>query len=496
MRGRSPWLAVLGAACALGGGGCNLLIDADEFRGRPGDGGADAAADAMADAAAPPGPLEPSAVWEGEGAGDGARPVVLVLRGEPGRFEAGTAVRIGEVDADLVEGEPLVSADGATLAVAIRVPVDEERGEGEDRQVPVVLVPPGGEEETFEELEVRGLDEADLSGTVEVADLRARYAKVVVSGALVLRGAAPARIAATADIEVLAGIDAGGSGSATPGPGGCAGGGAGQPGGCQVGGGGAGAVSGTAGTGGGGGGHATLGTSGAGGASGGQPTGTATLVPLAGERGHGGGGGGNGTVGQGGAGGAGGGVVELAAGGTISIEDLVSVRGAAGGEGGGGGLPATAGGSGGGGSGGGLLVRASAVTGAGMLNATGGPGGTSGNDGGAGADGRIRIDTAEDSLPELAAAPAAVRGPRWAADTPWLVADAGQTLTLFGEPLTSVAVSVRGGAPAPISTDNGGVATVEVELEPGENRLCALVSDEVNPDLPEAGHCVTIVVVP
>ena len=494
MRGRrSPWLAVLGVACALGAGGCNLLIDSDEFRGRPGDGGV-GASDAMADAGAP-GPLEPSAVWEGEGAGAGARPVVLVLRGEGGRFEAGTAVRVGEGDADLVDGEPLVSDDGAMMAVAIRVPVDEARGEGEDRQVPVVLVPPGGEEVTFEELEVRGLDEADLSGTVAVADLRARYARVVVSGALVLRGEAPARIAATADIEVLAGIDAGGTGRDSPGPGGCVGGGAGQPGQCPVGGGGAGAVSGTAGTGGGGGGHATLGTSGAGGASGGQPTGTTMLVPLDEERGHGGGGGGSGTVGQGGTGGAGGGVLELAAGGTITIEDVVSVRGAGGGEGGGGGLPTTAGGSGGGGSGGGLLVRASAVSGAGMLDATGGPGGTSGNDGGAGADGRIRIDTGE-AAAGIATTPAAVRGPRWAADTPWLVAGGELTLTLRSEPLTSAAVTVRGGASRDVAIGTDGEASVEVELEPGENRLCALVSDGVNPALAEAGQCVTIVVVP
>ncbi|HLU68967.1 MAG TPA: hypothetical protein VKZ63_21945, partial [Kofleriaceae bacterium] len=209
--------------------GCNLILDADKYRGGPaGDGGPIDAGDdggppdAGPDAALPPGPLEPSAVWEGEGAGTGARPVVLVLRDVPGRFPEGTTARVG--DPDLAVEPAVVSGDGAMLAVPIRVPVDPELADGEMAMVDVAVTPPGAEEMVFEVLTVRGLDEADLSGALEVADLKPRYSQVTVSGALALTGAEPARITAITDIVVAAGIDASGHGMNAPGPGGCAGG--------------------------------------------------------------------------------------------------------------------------------------------------------------------------------------------------------------------------------------------------------------------------------
>jgi hypothetical protein len=206
-----------------------------------------------------------------------------------------------------------------------------------------------------------------------------------------------------------------------------------------------------------------------------------------------GGGGGSGTVGAGGAGG-GGGVLELTAAGTITLDGAASANGGAG-ENGAGPIAATAGGSGGGGSGGAVLVRAISVAGAGSLNATGAEGGDRGNTGGLGADGRIRIDVGTEELPTLDTDPAPFRGPHWASDTPHLVRDAELTAVLHGQPNTTFAANIDGSDPEDVGTDVDGTGTYTVTLEPGHNRICAIVSPDVQL-LPEAVRCMIVTYVP
>ena len=308
--GRGRRLALV--AIAAGACGCNLLIDPDRYRGNAGDGGpgGDAAGniDAGPDGGSPPdallpddsdaGPIEPAAVAEGQGAGTGGRPVVVVLRGD---FEAGDVVRIG--DPDLTVEPAVVATDGSMIAVAARFPVDPELAEGATQTYDVFV-----DEVLVDVITVNGLDEATLSGTVNGADLDPRYSSIEVTGNVTFTGTEPVRLVATADIDVGGDLDASGDEGGAAGPGGCGGGNAGSAGGCSIHGGGAGATAGTAGTGGGGGGHATVGGPGAGGGGGGQASGSDFLTPIDEEGGNGGGGGGAGTLGAGGAGGGGGGV--------------------------------------------------------------------------------------------------------------------------------------------------------------------------------------------
>jgi hypothetical protein len=468
-------------AWLLASGGCTCIIDADKYRGG-GGGGGDAgdidAADNLPDAAVPDGsiesdagPIEPTSAREGEGSGTGAPPVMIVLRGT---YEAGTTARVVRSDdvgeTDLVTEPAVVSGDGSMLAVGIRIPVDQN------------------------------LDEADLSGSVDTTTLRPLYSSITISGSVALAGASPAILRSTSDITVGANLNASGatSGNQQGGAavaGGCRGGNTGQMGQCSGSGGGAGGVEVTTGTGGGGAGHVGAGGGGANGGDGGEPSGSDWLVPLLEEGGSGGGGGGSGTIGAGGPGGGGGGIVELVAAGTLTIDGNVTCNGGVGTDGEGA-LAATAGGSGGGGSGGAVLVRAIAIAGAGSLSAVGGAGGDTFNTGGLGADGRIRIDVGTTALPATDADPAAVRGPHWADNTPHLVRAADLMAVLRGQPNTMFAANVDGGEPVVVMTNGTGRGEYPVTLEPGHNRICAIVSPTANLSLPEAVRCMIVTYVP
>ena len=489
-------------AWLLASGGCTCIIDADRYRGggSSDDGGLDAA-DNVPDSSAADGriesdagPIEPTSFREGEGSGSGAPPVVIVLRGGPFAADASVrVVRTDDPDTDLVADPPVVSGDGSMLAVAIRIPVDPDLEETETATLQILI----DEEPLPGNVLVEGLDEADLTGTVNTDELRPLYARITVTNPVEFAGASPAILRSTTDITSAFSLDANGRPGVLggdPGAGGCAGGAIGQPGGCSVFGGGAGGLQTTTGTGGGGGGHVTEGGGGANGGDGGQMTGSPRLVPLADDRGHGGGGGGSGTLGAGGVGGGGGGVLELTAAGTITLEGAASANGGEG-EDGAGAVAATAGGSGGGGSGGAVLVRAAAIAGAGSLNATGAAGGDRGNAGGLGADGRIRIDVGTQELPTLDVEPAPFRGPHWAADTPSIVQQAGLQATLYGQPNTTFAANLDGGEPEEIETGADGEATYSVTLEPGHNRICAIVSPDAQL-LPEAVQCMVVTYVP
>lgn len=495
------WMWTVLGAWILASGGCNCIIDADQYRGRPGDGGGNDAPDNLPDALGADaradfdaGPIDPLTAREGEGSGAGAPPFMVALRGQ---FAPGTTVRVvvSGGDTDLVALPAEVSADGSLLAFGIRIPVDEDLGEG-DTATLSVYIDEGDGEDLYETLTVEGLDEADLAGAVDTATLRPLYSRITVSDPVALAGASPAILRSTTDITLSADLVADGKQGGAAGPGGCPGGGSGQPGGCDIHGG-AGGASGTLGFGGGGGGHAQVGNPATGGADGGEPSGDPMLAPLAAEGGNGGGGGGDGLLGlgSGGAGGGGGGVVELSAAGTVTIDAVVDASG-------GNGTPAggtcgvNAGGSGGGGSGGAVLVRGTAIAGTGSLDATRGNAATTCSAGGNGSPGRIRIDAASEALPALTVQPSAVRGPHWADDTPSLVREAQLELTLHGQPNRTFAARVGFAEPVEVETTGSGAGTITVTLEPGHNRVCTVVSPTADLSLPEAVRCRFVTYVP
>jgi hypothetical protein len=494
------WMWMTLGAWLLASGGCNCIIDADQYRGGGGDGGGDDADGS--DGSRPDGriesdagPIEPTAAREGEGTGTGAPPVMIVLRGAFAAGSTARVVRSGD-DTDLVAEPAVVSTDGTMLAVGIRIPVDPDLDEGDDPATLEIYVDQGSGEELADTFLVEGLDEADLSGTVDTASLRPLYSRITTSASPVaFTGASPAILRSTSDITVAGDLVADGKQGGDPGPGGCPGGEATQAGGCDIHGG-AGGASGTVGTGGGGGGHAQDGNPASGGGDGGQMSGNEMLTPLAGEGGNGGGGGGNGTadLGAGGGGGGGGGVVELSADGEIAVDGVIDVSGGAGSDGGG--LCAAGGGSGGGGAGGAVLLRARSISGGGSLDATRGLKATACNDGGDGSPGRIRVDVASEALPALAAQPAPIRGPHWADDTPYLVREADFTATLYGEPNRTFAANVDGSEPVDVETNGSGVGTYSITLEPGHNRICAIVSPTALLSLAEASRCHIVTYLP
>ena len=489
-------------AWLVASGGCTCIIDADKYRGGAGgDAGDIDAADNVPDAGVPDGsiesdagPIEPTSAREGEGSGTGAPPFMIVLRGN---FEADATARVvrsDDTETDLVVEPAVVSGDGSMLAVGIRIPVYDDVDDTETATLEVSV-----DGDVIGNVRVDGLDEAAFSDTVNTDELRPLYSRITFDNPVAFAGASPAILRSTTDITSGFSLDAAGRPGAlggAAGPAGCAGGGIGQPGGCSVFGGGAGGLQTTTGTGGGGGGHVTDGGGGANGGDGGQMTGSDLLVPLADDRGHGGGGGGSGMLGSGGVGGGGGGVLELTAAGTITLDGAASANGGAG-QDGAGAVPATAGGSGGGGSGGAVLVRAIAVAGAGSVNASGAEGGDRGNAGGLGANGRIRIDVGGEELPTLDADPAPFRGPHWADDTEHLVTtSASFTARLYGQPSTTFAANVDGGEPEDVRTNSSGLGRYTVMLEPGHNRICAIVSPTADLDLPEAVRCMIVTYVP
>ncbi len=495
----------LGAWLAASGG-CNCLIDADKYRGGPsGDGGSGIDGADNIDGTAPPdgriesdaGPIEPTSAREGEGSGTGAPPAVIVLRGDFEPDSTARVVRTGD-DTDLVASPAVVATDGSMLAIPIRIPVYEDLDDTETATLEVYVDDSTGPEDLIANFAVDGLLEADLSGTVDTSTLQPVYSRITSSTSVAFAGASPAILRSTSDITIDADLVAAGEQGGAAGPGGCPGGAATTSGGCGTHGGTGGVMQNTGG-GGGGGGHADTGSTGIGGADGGEPSGNDMLTPISEEGGHGGGGGGDGLaeLTAGGPGGGGGGIVELSASGTVTLDGLIDVRGGAGTDGE---RLATcgvgAGGSGGGGSGGAILATGAAIDGAGSLDATMGPGATRCNAGGNGSAGRIRIDVASQDLPALAADPTPVRGPHWADDIEPIQRDADFTATLYGEPNRTFAANLDGSEPVDVETSGSGIGSYHITLEPGHNRICAIVSRTANLSLQEAVRCMVVTYVP
>ncbi len=495
-------------ACAIGlvfGSGCSWVYDFGVFEGVETDAAPMLDADfsqLALDSLEPPRVLEGTGcVTEGAGCGAASRGAVIVIHGA--NISADATVTLdgyGGVYAATPVALAGVSTAHDMAAFALPIPVDPALPEGEDSQVTVKVSQVGVEAELT--LQIGGLDElvssvAAPAGMFDIATLDPIYSRITIDTALELRGDVPARFVATGDIAVDAAINANGVGNVRR-AGGCLGGPPQAPG--QCGGGGAG---GTNTAGGGGGGNSDVGTTGqgTGGGMGGAKTSAVLLVPLSAVQGNGGGGGGGSVLGSQ-PGGGGGGVVELTAGGALSIgaSGRIDVHGAAGGMTG---LCSAVGGAGGGGSGGAILLRAATeltIVGAAgaVLDVGAGLGGTASGAcaGGAGSAGLVRADAVsiDDPMGELGGQP--LRGAIWTQQAPAVVtADDSLSLTLAGAAGVDYFSRVGTADPVPVElqTETGQAA---VTLQPGLNNVCLLVIEDGSVSQPESLNCLAIAYLP
>ena len=472
--------------------GCSVVYDADDLRaGRDGGMTADAGPDDLFVAR-----VAPDAVFEGEGSrfddpqAEMVRAIPIVLEGQ--NMTAETVFTIEGLGMEMEIAEVAVSGDGHFAAFALRVPIVEDVGDGEQGETLAIHLDKAGEGANAPLLDVTGLDALVMAegGALDTDSLRARYTHVDLAGEVVASGTAPLRIIATAGIRLAGPLRADAGDAPDPGPGGCPGGAPATSADCGDGSGQAGETSGTPG-GGGGGGYGTGGTAGMGGQ--GQPGGMAGQRFVAGADAHGAGGGGGGDGLTSGAGGGSGGVVEL----TTPVlmmgaSTVISANGADGGDSGG---VCTTGGGGGGGSGGAILLRASVLlaTGGARSEARGGDGlGGDSCVGGNGGKGRIRIDRGSDAA--IDADPAAFVGPMPIIDDlPVIVDSASLSVQVRGAANTNYELYVNHQeTPATFETDDDGLGAADVNLEPGLNMLCVYVADKTDFDFPEAKNCVNL----
>jgi hypothetical protein len=507
----APWtcLAALAAAAASG---CSLLFDPDKIPLH---------ADGPVPDAMPPPPdfrddadpglltitgIEGPAdgLYEGMGSGGGF-PVVLVV--------SATSL-VGDATIDAVwdvpgPEEPMVvsselSHDDGLIAIALRLPVLRDPAQDSGTlDLRVTVSQNGGSASQSTTIAVTLLPQLALDGTT-VTSFEARYSEIAITAATRIAGeftAAPPRLVSMGAITMDGGILVNAQGQ-TAGPHSCDGGG--QAGTSQCGGAGGGSNAAVVGHGGGGGGGGCAaagdpGNSAAGpGGGGGTATCTAMVVPLGFDgtvenRGHGGGGGGDGTLGlgMGGTGGGGGGVVELRAGGALTITSgVIDANGAPG---------TTGSGAGGGGSGGLVLVRATGgvqMAASGWITALGRPGGATNTPGGAGKDGRIRVDSPTEFG---ATTPAAVSAPMLV-DPPAL--SRAQSIDVMVRGTPGVYTLRNGGIDSgDVTIPSAGETTITgVTLGLGRNVMCMMYAQSAavgaTGGLPEAKNCVEIVYVP
>ncbi|HET9987833.1 MAG TPA: hypothetical protein VFQ65_04920, partial [Kofleriaceae bacterium] len=229
---------------------------------------------------------------------------------------------------------------------------------------------------------------------------------------------------------------------------------------------------------------------GGGGGAGGNPYGTREIDAFANNCPSGGGGGGASTLGSATAGGGGGGIVEITAGGDVTLGAGASANGGVGVNGGGG--------DGGGGAGGVVLVRAGAtlaITGAVTVNK--GTGGINGVAGGDGSVGRIRADAAKGSFPAGSYnAPVFVDPPATSTVQKTMLTVRGfagdQTSLLTVYDTQGMVV----GSPVAIAFGATDTLMQQVTLKAGYNRICAIVKNGNLSTNPEAGNCSEIAFLP
>ena len=446
--------------------------------------------------------LFPKKVNEGAGTGN-SKPQTFVISGHQIAADAVVSISPDPQDAATVHlMQQMVATDANFIAFTISVDDDGVQNDNTERPVIVTVTQSGGTiTQSFDatKLAVHHLD----SLTTQITSApRALYSMIDVKTTLPFAQSAtsgPISLRAVGPIHVTGKVNADAT-STTPGPGGCAGGdkgvsgattnGLGWP--CighglssgagllsNVGGGGAGFVTGGAQGG------------GSGGGQGGGIAGNIYIEAFSTNVPSGGGGGGLAQLlGSAQAGGCGGGILELTAGGDLTLDGGASANGGDGVSGGGG--------DGGGGAGGVVLLRSAAtVAVTGNVTVTNGHGGSGGSAaGGDGSVGRIRVDGAKGSFPTAGYnAPMFVDPPAMTHEkTPNLVLhgvanDATAMMTVFdatGHPTNG---------PSPIAFGNDPMLTYPVTLTSGYNRVCVVVKDG-NLTNSEAGNCTDIAFLP
>jgi len=499
-RGMRQCLANLGLAISVGG--CSLIYNADNLP----KAGADAASEALPIDANPQGltvaSVFPASIDEGAGDG-GSRPAVLVITGT-NFIDDATVTLQPTMTAKLAVVGVVVGADHDTLAVMVNAMVDPTLADGTSIPIALTVSQLGGtvsQSLPATALALTGLDE--YPGTAP----RKLYSQIEVGAGLSFTAGntTKALLRSVSSIHVVGAIHADGSGVAA-GPGGCEGGAKDTDGassnfdtddckghGFTV----AGGL--LNGDGGGGAGFVLAGNAGlpagSGGAGGMGGLGDAAIASYANNVPSGGGGGASSAVTAGGPGGGGGGILELTAGGNVTLDSAagVSAIGAIGANG--------AAGGGGGGAGGVIVLRAGGTLSvAGPLAVTGGNGGagsSSTKDGGSASAGRTRVDAAHGSVP----ASAGYIGPMFV-DAPTTSTTAMVQLNLSGSPNTSDATGrvydssghVFGTTFTP-NFGSDGTASVTAMLTPGYNKVCITVVNG-NPTNPESTNCVEIAYLP
>lgn len=441
----------------------------------------------------------PIHLYEGQGTG-GSRPAILAITGS--NIAADAVVSLVPAGGQTAAPAPMLELDHASarraasvVAVPVTVPIDPSRSEG-DLQLTVQITqmtPEGPLTRTLEGVHVivHSLPELDapITGAPPPSAGFYAYSRVNVPDGLTFaaRAAAPPVIIRAVSSIALGDVHVDAAGQ-TPGPGGAAGGaklksgsgpGGGMPGTLLDGG----LVSGGS-----GGGFGQAGGKGDLGNAGGAATGDELLTRLATNTSSGGGGGGVNP------GGGGGGVIELTAGGTLTIGTLT----ANGGIGGDGGVLA---GAAGGGSGGAILLRSGGPAKVAMIQASGGLGGTTTANGGAGGGGRLRYDVPSflDATPAMPVA--SRRGVAFLPDIPLITNDSRLEMPVISDVAPDVDFHVYVFDAKDVNTHMTVLTfpTPSVPVRPtltvGYNRVC-VTPPKGDPRVAESTNCIELAYVP
>ena len=421
-----------------------------------------------------------------EGAGQGgSSPAILVIYGEhitksatltitPPATPAGVMVEVSNVS---------VADDGNSIAALVKAAYMESVDESPPNAFGVlplqVVVTQDGATPQMIEWKLQPLDEL-ASGTQPAPPRGKRYSHVDVTD-VDFTGPNKAIVHTVGDIKITGRVTANAAGQ-TAGAGGCEGGAAGQAGQCFGGGKAPG----------GGGGFATAGV--AGGANSAGAVSGDPLIKIYDGAGAAMNRGGGGAGGDGIEGGGGGGVIELTAGGAITVGTIQAKGGSPTGG--------SLGRGGGGGAGGTVVLRAGGqLTHATMIDLGGGAGGAGGalniSPGGAGGSGRWRFDAAM-LAPGAAPAPAPRRGPMLVRPANPIFDQREVQLTITGENGAEVTVITRY-ADNTSTTDTttliGESSSYEASLRIGLNTVCVLVPGGSFAD-DEAKNCIEVAFVP
>ncbi len=454
----------------------------------------------------------PQQIFEGAGTG-GSRAALIVIYGAQIAPDATVTLTGGTTDAaHLKITSTTIAADHNFAAITVEADDDGIQNHGTNEHLTLAISQSAGmytaaldPQQPLDLVHLDSLSDADMLADAPTV---ARYSQIHVSAITFNRGAAKKHVAlrAVGSIIVDDALHADALAGA-PGPGGCAGGAVASDGAdksadmfaCT----GRGfTVAGGLLNGGGGGGAGFVDKGGAGlpagtGGLGGDTYGAVELPDLSKNAPSGGGGGAPASIGGGGAaGGGGGGLIEITAGGDVTITNGVTAHG-------GKGTDAANGGAGGGGDGGTILIRAGATAMVGPLDVARGENGVksgsigSGVPGGPGSVGRTRVDAANqvavgDYHGPMFVTPAAVTTTQM---TSLMIRGVAGDGTVQGQAYDRDGDPVTLGAFTP--TFNGmGLATSSLGLKAGYNKVCVWVKDGNPFLLDESVNCTEIAFLP